>query len=211
MYACGVTSSPTYWDQSYEPTEQGDHTTRGWYQATADPSWLMIADVDPSTPGIDIGAGASVWIDEALDRGWSDLTVLDWSPVALSIAQARLGAAAQSVTWIQADVLSWTPSRTFGLWHDRAVLHFLLEDDDRARYGQVLRTATAPGCVVVIGAFGPTGPEMCAGLPVRRHSVADFETLFGADFSIERTYEQSHVRPDKDTQDYLWVRAVRTT
>ncbi len=169
----------------------------------------MIGKLDPSTSAVDIGAGASVWVDEALDRGWSDLSVLDWSPVALSLSRSRLGARADLVTWIQGDVLSWSPPRTFGLWHDRAVLHFLLEDADRAQYAEVLRSATKPGGVVVIGGFGPTGPDMCAGLPVRRQSVDNFEALFGSDFTIERTYEQSHVRPDKDTQDYLWVRAVR--
>lgn len=198
-------SSPQHWDSSYAT----DHTTRGWYQAAADPSWLMIGDLDPSTAAVDVGAGASVWVDEALERGWTDVTALDWSPVALQLSQARLGTRAASVTWVQADLLSWSPRRTFGLWHDRAVLHFLLDDSDRVRYGRVLRSATEPGSVVVIGAFGPTGPEMCAGLPVRRHGVSDFEALFGSDFTIERTYEQSHIRPDKDTQDYLWVRARR--
>ena len=202
-------SSPGHWDRSFSSTPAGDHTSRGWYQATADPSWSMIGGLAASTPAVDIGAGASVWVDEALDRGWNDVTVLDWSPVALGISRARLGTRAQSVTWIQGDLLAWTPPRVFGLWHDRAVLHFLLDDADRARYGQVLRAATAPASVVVIGGFGPTGPDMCAGLPVRRQSLTDFEALFGVDFTIERTFEQSHVRPDLDTQDYLWVRAVR--
>ena len=169
----------------------------------------MIGELDPSTAAVDVGAGASVWVDEALERGWTDVTVLDWSPVALQLSLARLGTRAAAVTWVQGDLLSWSPPRTFGLWHDRAVLHFLLDDADRARYLQVLRAATGPGSVVVIGAFGPTGPEMCAGLPVRRHDVSDFEAFFGSDFTIERTYEQSHIRPDKDTQDYLWVRARR--
>ena len=200
-----MTSSPTHWDQSFS----GDHTARGWYQPSADPSWRLIGDLSPSVPAIDIGAGASVWVDEALDRGWSDLTVLDWSLVALDIARARVGSQSESVEWIQADLLSWTPPRAFDLWHDRAVLHFLRDDEDRLRYASVLRAATQRGSVVVIGSFGPTGPEMCAGLPVRRQSVADFEGLFGTDFTIERTFEEAHVRPDGDTQDYLWVRAVR--
>ncbi|MGA0209002.1 MAG: class I SAM-dependent methyltransferase [Candidatus Nanopelagicales bacterium] len=204
-----MTSSPTHWDRSFTATEGGDHTSRGWYQSTADPSWSMIGDLDPATSAVDVGAGASVWVDEALQRGWTDVTVLDWSPVALGISQDRLGSAGDSVSWIQTDVLTWTPPRRFGLWHDRAVLHFLLDDSERARYGQVLRSATSPGSIVVIGGFGPTGPDMCAGLPVRRQSLSDFETLFSSDFTIERTYEQSHVRPDRDTQDYLWVRAVR--
>lgn len=204
-----ASSSPEHWDRSFTDTSSGDHTTRGWYQSTADPSWLMIGDLDPSTRAVDIGAGASVWVDEALDRGWSDLTVLDWSAVALGISRARLGPRAASVTWLQVDLLTWAPLRTYGLWHDRAVLHFLLDDADRVRYGEVLRAATAPGSVVVIGGFGPTGPQMCAGLPVRKQSITDYQALFGSEFTIERTFEQSHVRPDKDTQDYLWVRAVR--
>lgn len=169
----------------------------------------MIGDLDPTTAAIDIGAGASIWVDEALGRGWSDLTALDWSPVALGLSRARLGSWADRIAWVQADVLSWTPPRAFGLWHDRAVLHFMVDDVDRCRYAQVMRQATSTGSVVVIGGFGPTGPQMCAGLPVRRQSLTDFEALFGTDFVIERTYEQAHVRPDEDTQDYLWVRAVR--
>lgn len=169
----------------------------------------MIADLDPSTSAVDIGAGASVWVDEALDRGWTDVTVVDWSGVALALSKARLGSRGAQITWIETDVLCWTPPRTFGLWHDRAVLHFLLDDVDRLRYADSLRAGTHAGSVVVIGGFGPTGPDMCAGLPVRRQSISDFEDLFGDDFTIERTYEQSHVRPDLDTQDYLWVRAVR--
>ena len=134
---------------------------------------------------------------------------MDWSPVALSLAKARLGARGDVVQWIEQDILGWTPPRLYGLWHDRAVLHFLLDDDDRARYADVLRAATTQGSVVVIGSFAPTGPEMCAGLPVRRQSLADFEALFGGDFTIELSFEQVHVRPDDDTQDYLWVRAIR--
>lgn len=200
-------SSPTHWDSAFSQ----DVTTRGWYQATATPSWDLIGDVAASVPVVDVGAGASVWVDEALDRGFSDVTVLDWSNVALEVSRARLGARAELVTWIRADLLTWVPTRTFGLWHDRAVLHFLLDEDSRERYASVLRAATAPGSVVVIGAFGRTGPDMCAGLPVRRQSAEDFRALLGADFTIEQVIDQVHVRPDQDRQDYVWIRAVRAS
>lgn len=200
-----MTSSPTHWDTSYS----GDYTARGWFQSTADPSWQVIKDLDPTTAAVDVGAGASVWVDEALDRGWTDLSVLDWSSVALGLSQARLGSRSTSVQWLEHDILSWTPPRKYGLWHDRAVLHFLLDDDDRVRYANVLSTATTQGSVVVIGGFAPTGPAMCAGLPVRRQSVEDLEALFGHEFTIEQSFEQAHVRPDGDVQQYLWVRAIR--
>jgi len=169
----------------------------------------MIGEMAPQSSAIDVGGGASVWIDEALDRGWSDLTVLDWSAVALSIAQKRLGARSQDVNWIAADVLSWQPQRTYDLWHDRAVLHFLLADDERERYVQTMRAATHANSTIVIGAFGLTGPHMCAGLPVRRQSASDFTELFGSEFRIDEVVEDVHIRPDTATQDYIWIRAVR--
>lgn len=200
-----MASTPSHWDSSFA----GDHTQRGWYQASADPSWRLIGSVPPSVAAIDVGGGASVWVDEALDRGWSDLTVLDWSEVALGIARRRLGERAAGVAWICANLVEWTPERTYGLWHDRAVLHFLLSDEERAAYAQVLRQATHPGSVVVIGGFGLTGPQMCAGLPVRQQSLEDFTALFGEDFTIVEAQDQIHVRPDADTQNYLRVRAER--
>jgi len=199
-------SSPAHWDSAFA----GDIAARGWYQPSASPSWDVIGDLPLSAALLDVGAGASVWVDEALDRGYDDVTVVDWSPVALEVARNRLGSRSERVHWISADLLTWQPPRTYDLWHDRAVLHFLLTDADRARYAHVLRAATAPGSVVVIGGFGSTGPDMCAGLPVRRQSAADFEALLGPDFTIKQVIEQVHVRPDADTQDYLWIRAIRT-
>jgi hypothetical protein len=201
-----MSSTPQHWDESFS----GDHTERGWYQSSATPSWHLIGAMNPHTSAIDIGGGASVWIDEALDHGWTDLTVLDWSAVAMNISQQRLGERATQVTWIQADLLRWKPERTYDLWHDRAVLHFLLTDDDRVRYAQTMRAATHLGSTVIIGGFGLTGPDMCAGLPVRRQSREDFAALLGPEFTIESFVDDVHIRPDSATQDYVWVRAVRS-
>lgn len=202
-----MTSDAAHWDLAFT----GDHTQRGWYQSNAEPSWQLIGDCPVTTPAIDIGGGASVWVDEALARGWTDLSVLDWSAVALTIAQRRLGQRAARVRWIEADLMTWQPERTYGLWHDRAVLHFLLTDHEREAYARVLRAATHPGSLVVIGGFGPSGPQMCAGLPVRRQSQEDFADLFGDDFAITGWREHNHVRPDRATQNYLWVLASRTS
>ena len=70
--------------------------------------------------------------------------MLDISEVALQAAKQRLGPAA-TVKWLHEDLLSWRPSRRFGLWHDRAVFHFLVDEDDRARYFEVLSAALGPG------------------------------------------------------------------
>jgi trans-aconitate methyltransferase len=76
---------------------------------------------------IDIGAGASTFCDALLSADWSDITVLDVSTEALGIVAERLGDRGNDVSWITADVLSWQPQRTYDVWHDRAVFHFLVE------------------------------------------------------------------------------------
>ena len=72
-------------------------------------------------------------------RGFDDVTVLDLSEVALLAARGtRPGG--RRVDWIRADVLDWTPRRTYGLWHDRAFFHFLVEVDAE-RYLATARSA----------------------------------------------------------------------
>ena len=198
-------SDPAHWDAAFSQ----DVTQRGWYQPQAEASWALMSDVPPSASIVDVGAGAGVFVDEALARGFTDVTVVDWSPVALSVTRQRLGAAAAGLPWVVADVTAWQPGRTFDVWHDRAVLHFLLSEPQRAGYLSTLLAATAPGSLAVIGVFAPTGPDMCAGLPVRRYSSADLAAFLGPHFTLEASNERPHTRPDGDVQDYVWVRARR--
>ena len=203
-----MASTPQHWDAAYA---QGD-TTRGWYQAEARVSLRLLRDagVTPAASVVDIGGGASVFVDGLLDAGFSDVTVLDHSAIGLEIARQRLGARSASVTWVEADLLSWRPERTFDVWHDRAVLHFLLEAAQQRAYAEALHRATDPGSVVIIGVFGLTGPEMCSGLPVHRYDAAELEALLGPDFEPLAKLGDVHVKPDGNTQDYLWWAGRRT-
>jgi len=170
---------------------------------------LAQAGVPTSASIIDIGGGASVFVDDLLDAGFTDVTVLDHSPIGLDIARVRLGARAAEVTWIVSDLLTWTPSSTFDVWHDRAVLHFLLDDDEQSRYADVLRSATHPGSIAIIGVFGPTGPQMCSGLPVQRYDAAALDALLAPAFQRIATRDDVHTKPDGSTQDYVWWVGMR--
>jgi SAM-dependent methyltransferase len=200
-------STPDHWDAAYAA---GD-TTRGWYQPQATMSMRLIEETGlPRTASIlDVGAGASVLVDDLLAAGYADITCLDHSPMGLRVAQQRLGPAADTIDWIVADLLTWAPARTFDLWHDRAVLHFLLDDDAVSAYRNSLLAGTHPGSWLVLGVFGPEGPPMCAGLPVRRYDDTAIDALLGADFTRVDRVVSDHVRPDGDTQQYLWTLARR--
>lgn len=202
-----VDAAPQHWDTAY--TEKG--VTVSWHQEEASTSLALIAAVaDPGASVIDIGGGASPLVDGLLDRGHRDITVLDLSQVALDAARDRLGTRGASVAWRVGDLLAWEPDRTYEVWHDRAVLHFLVDDADRARYAELAARAVAPGGHAIVGTFAPDGPEQCSGLPVRRHSADDLTALLAAGFEPVRTEREEHRTPSGNIQPFSWLVARRT-
>ena len=84
-------------------------------------------------------------MDDLLDAGYGNVTVLDISETALQRARSRLGNRAADVTWVQADVTAASlPGVAYDLWHDRAVFHFLTEETERHAYVQTLRRKLKP-------------------------------------------------------------------
>ena len=59
------------------------------------------------------------------------------------------------------------------LWHDRAVFHFLMEEDERRSYADVLRGITPGGYVVVVATFDSHGPTHYSGLLAVRYGAAE--------------------------------------
>jgi SAM-dependent methyltransferase len=167
---------------------------------------LSQAGLSPASRLIDVGGGASTLVDDLLDRGVRQITVLDLSAAALAVAQARLGERGASVQWLANDLLTAPlPAAAYDLWHDRAVLHFLTNPADAARYAAQAAHALAPGGYAVIGGFAPEGPERCSGLPVARRSAQDIGTLMGPDFEMRHGTSHRHVTPGGGEQAFTWV------
>jgi len=179
-----------------------------WFQAAAEPSMRMIraSGVAPDAALIDIGGGASVLVDELLAATFKDVSVLDIAETALERTITRLGAGAAKVQWIAADVLSWTPQRSYDLWHDRAVFHFLTEEKERTAYRAVLSKALKPGGTLILAAFAADGPERCSGLPVRRWSAEMLAAEFGDEFQAIETSREEHRTPWGAVQPFTWTR-----
>jgi SAM-dependent methyltransferase len=144
-------------------------------------------------------------VDGLIDAGYRDLTVVDIASEALEVARNRLGERAGSVTWVAGDLLAWEPGRTFGVWHDRAVLHFLTDPDDQVTYARLVDAAVEPGGLVVIGTFAPDGPERCSGLTVQRHDADSVAGLLGPRFTVVEHVGEEHLTPAGATQRFSWV------
>lgn len=193
----------THWQRLYE---RQPPTGVSWYEAVPTQSLELIraTGVPLDTPIIDVGGGASTLVDHLLEEGFTDVTVADLAPAALEQSRARLGDKARQVLWIETDITRFTPGRRYGLWHDRAVLHFLTDPSDRARYVGVLVSALAPGDFVVLATFGPEGPERCSGLPVVRYDSEGLSALLGGGFEPLRSGRQEHLTPAGRIQQFQW-------
>lgn len=193
-----------HWERVYRSTLP-DHVS--WYQAEPELSLRLIRDAVPNRDAaiIDVGGGTSTLVDGLLGAGYRRLAVLDLSRIALAAAQIRLGPAADSVTWIEADVLA-APLRagTFDLWHDRAVFHFLTNPVDRWRYVARVRHAISPGGHVLIATFAPDGPAQCSGLDVARYSPEGLHAEFGPEFRLLVSVREEHRTPGGRTQAFTY-------
>lgn len=152
---------------------------------------------------IDIGGGASQLVDHLLERGFSDLTVLDISKSALAEVRGRLGASA--VHRLHEDLLEWQPDRRYDLWHDRAVFHFLVVEADRRSYLRALGSAMKTGGFLILATFSFDGPAVCSGLPVARYSAEDVSRILGDSFEVLETRREIHTTPSGALQPFTWV------
>jgi len=197
-------SSREHWEKVYTTRRTDDVS---WYRPHLDRSleFVAAAHLDVSAAVIDIGGGASTFVDDLLDRGFENVTVLDLSPTALDAARARLGDRASLVAWICADVTDADlPAGTYDFWHDRAVFHFLRDRAARARYVAAARRSLKPGGHIVVATFGPHGPEKCSGLEVMRYSPDALHAEFGSDFARLGAATETHVTPWGTEQEFIY-------
>jgi hypothetical protein len=128
----------------------------------------------------------------------------------LDRARARLiatgrRAAAASVSWETANVLTWRPTRTYRLWHDRAVFHFLTDPAARTAYRTLAASAIEPGGFLVIGTFAADGPTHCSGLPVARYGADELAAAFAPEFAAHAIDDEHHHTPWDAVQHFTWL------
>lgn len=195
----------SHWEHVYSsrPTDRVS-----WFQKHALRSLQLIQDTGAprSAAIIDVGGGASTLVDDLVQGGYSDITVLDLSGAALATAKARLGErAAAAVEWIEADITTATlPQARFDIWHDRAVFHFLTDPADRQAYVRTVLRAVRPGGHVIVATFAEDGPTECSGLPVMRYRPDELHAQFGEPFVLLRHDKEAHQTPFGTVQQFVY-------
>jgi hypothetical protein len=197
-----------HWEHVYATRGERDMS---WFEALPTVSLRMLeaAGLSRDTCVVDVGGGDSHLVDVLVARGLDCLAVLDVSSAALQRARSRLGELSNTPIWIEANVADDWSLKPMDIWHDRAVVHFLTDPADRARYrDHLLHTLKAHGSAIV-ATFAPDGPESCSGLPVMRYSPAMLAAELGPEFRLLDAEPYLHHTPWGGTQSFQYSRLVR--
>jgi len=203
-------SLKNHWENVYT-NKSSDEVS--WFQPHAEKSLHIIEklNIPKNAKIIDVGGGASYLVDDLIQQGFNNLTVLDLSATALDIAQQRLAKAAKDVCWLVEDVTQLVLEKhSIDVWHDRAVFHFLNTDVERQKYIENVLKMVKPGGYVIISTFAEDGPKECSGLPVQRYSAEGIHTEFGSPFEMLGHEKESHKTPFGTEQKFIYCYCRRT-
>ena len=194
----------SHWDNVYT-TKEIDAVS--WFQEHAETSLKLIMNLQPdkSAQILDVGGGASTLVDDLIQNEYQALSVLDISESALKVAQDRLGDLAKKVQWIAQDVTqAQFPEQSIDVWHDRAVFHFLTNEEDRNNYIDVVMKSVKHGGHVIISTFAEDGPKECSGLEVKRYNKDSLHAEFGSPFTLLGHESEMHETPSGQLQHFVY-------
>jgi SAM-dependent methyltransferase len=196
--------SKEHWEKVYQ-TKAPDKVS--WYSPHLDTSIKLIQRAAPNKKAriIDVGGGESTLVDDLINTGYLNISVLDISATAIAFARQRLGSIYDQVAWYCADITSATlPESYFDVWHDRAVFHFLTTAEARTAYLSNVARAVKHGGHVIISTFGLEGPDQCSGLDVVKYDAASLHDAFGKSFHLIESSTEVHHTPFGTTQQFLY-------
>jgi len=201
-------SMKDYWNSIYASREP---TQLGWYQEVPEASMHLLSRcrLTRTDPILDVGAGATVFIDRLLEEGYRNIIAADISEIALGKLKERLGREkASEIRWIVEDITNPHLLQNLtdvALWHDRAALHFLLDEAHRKTYLYTLEEVVRSGGYVIIAAFNLQGAATCSGLPVMRYDHQMLADFLGDGFKLVEHFDYTHRMPSGDPRPYVYT------
>lgn len=177
-----------------------------WHQEYPKTSIDLILSTNPSKDSkiIDVGGGDSNLVDNLLDLGFKNITVIDISSKALERAKERLVERAEMVKWIECDVRKFDTNYRYDIWHDRALLHFLTSEEDLKNYVELTRNHVKEGGYLILSTFSTNGPMICSGLDTKQFSEESMKKLFSNGFEHVKSFEEEHMTPFGRGQIFIY-------
>ena len=111
--------------------------------------------------------------------------------------------------WVVDDIIN--PStllqlENVAIWHDRAVFHFLTEEQDKQTYHSLLQKIVMLGGFVIMATFAMDGATKCSGLPVQRYNAERLSEFLGDSFRLVESLDYTYQMPSGDLRPYVYTR-----
>lgn len=192
-----------HWENIYQNKNEDEVS---WFQKTPDTSIEIINSIKIKKQSkiIDVGSGRSRLFKKLIEQGYNNLTYLDISESAAKKSKIFLGQESKNIEWIVEDVLNFEPKQNFDVWHDRAVFHFLTEQNQIKKYVDLVSRNISNNGYLIIGTFSEQGPLKCSGLKVSRYSESLIKTTFSESFNLLNSFKIDHTTPFNTTQNFLF-------
>lgn len=192
-----------HWQNVYDKKNENEVS---WYQKSPKLSLEFVKSLNLSLDAeiIDIGAGESRLVDNLLEMGFVNLSVLDISSKSIEKTKKRLGLKSKLVNWIVSDINNFNPTKKYDLWHDRAAFHFLKDLVEIDNYVKLVKSSLHNQANLIIATFSENGPLKCSGLEVSRYSENSISDLFNNDFELIKSQKSIHKTPFSTSQEFLF-------
>ena len=173
-----------------------------WYQKIPSESIQLIEkySVSNSDKIIDIGCGKSFFADNLLELNYNNITLVDISSNALKEVKLRLKN--KSINFIESDILNFNSNDKYDIWHDRAVFHFITDNEGIEKYISLCNKYINDEGILIIGTFAEDGPLKCSGLEIKRYSVNQISGMFKETFELVESFKMLHKTPFDTEQSF---------
>ena len=196
------TSNKNHWETIY--TTKQPHEV-SWTQKIPSISMEFIESMKIAKTAsiIDVGGGDSKLVDVLIEKGFTDITVLDISAAAIERAKKRLGTKANLVNWVISDILEFKTNKRFDVWHDRAAFHFQTEETSIQQYIELVKNLANDK--IIVGTFSVDGPKKCSGLEVKQYEEKTMKSLFEENnFKNIECKRENHITPSGNIQNFVF-------
>lgn len=193
-----------HWNKIFKAT---DENKLGWYEDDFSET-LKFLDLIPGWKSSKIfvpGVGTSGLVDILL-RSDATLVLNDLSPEAIEKSKNKCIDRVNSIKWLCQDISKLLPLEIndIDIWIDRAVLHFLTDDNCIGQYFKNVNTTVKIGGYAIFAEFSKKGATRCAGLDLRRYDVKDLEKNLPA-FKLIVSEEYTYMNPKGDPRPYIYT------
>ncbi len=194
-----------HWDKIFETTNDKN---LGWYEEDVSQTlkfFNLIEENENSTVFLP-GSGTSKLVDNLLSNK-RHLIVNDISRQALDKLKLRIAKLGSPFTVFHHNLASPFPDtiEKCDIWIDRAVLHFLLSENEINVYFSNLAKTLNHGGYALFAEFSRTGAEKCAGLNLHRYSLEELSSRLGPDFKLIKSEEYTFINPFGDPRPYIYA------